>query len=199
MEPHSSESEVETQEQPLKHKGSCDKWSCKSKKRLRDSGEAYISRFTEKEVAARVVGPSCDCSAKCYEKVGEDNIKVIFTNYWALKSHDLQSHYIHNRVQVIDVKRGRVKGRESRRKASRVYTVLVNNVAVDVCKQAFLNIHGLSDKRVRNVLVKAAASSTGTLTPDQRGRHVPSHKVSEEAEQLVPFQLTKAALSSLDW
>lgn len=50
---------------------------------------------------------------------------------------------------------------------------------------AFLNMHSISMKRIRNVLAKAASSPSGTITPDQRGRKEPPNKSTDELLNLV--------------
>lgn len=161
-----------------------DNWVRSVKKAKRDSGQAYVSS-TAKQVAPKELGPPCACANKCYDKVGDDNVKLLFDSYWALKSHDLQSQYLNKRVSECEVRRSRVKGRESRKKFSKEYSVLVNNSKIIVCLAAFLNIHAISYKRVRNVCSKVSASPTGALAPDQRGRHEPYHKTSPAHLQLI--------------
>lgn len=160
------------------------KWQKSVKKVKRDSGASYVSRSCG-VVAAKQPGPPCKCANLCYSKVGDDNIKIIFNAYWALGSHDQQSNYIMCRVSDVEPKRSRVKEGDSRRKATRAFTVLHNNTTYPVCMQAFLSIHAISEKRMRNVMSKAAASPTGTLTLDQRGRKEPPNKTSQETLDLV--------------
>ena len=53
-----------------------DTWVRSVKKAKRDSGQAYVST-TAKQVAAKELGPPCVCADKCYDKVGEDNVKLL--------------------------------------------------------------------------------------------------------------------------
>lgn len=161
-----------------------EKWKKCVKKAKRDSGESYVSPRSG-VVAEKKPGPPCSCNNLCYNKVGVDNIKLIFDGYWGLGNHDAQSNYILCRVSDVEAKRSRVKGRESRRKKSRVYTVMLRNTTYTVCMQAFINMHAISEKRVRNVMAKAASSPTGTLTTDQRGRKEPPNKTSQDTLNLV--------------
>ena len=94
-----SEDEVWQEEPQLKRRGDKKTWSKHVAKRRRDSGEAYVSVTTKKEVNARKPGPPCTCPRNCYTKVGVDNVKIIFNNYYKLGSHDDQSAYIVSRVQ----------------------------------------------------------------------------------------------------
>ena len=100
-----------------------EKWEKNVKKVKRNSGQSYVG-VTKKLVPERKIGPPCDCKNKCYDKVGRDNIKLLFDKYWAMENHDLQSQYIHKRVTESDAKRSRVKDRESRsKKNQRVHSV----------------------------------------------------------------------------
>lgn len=90
-----------------------------------------MSLKAKKTVAPHVVGPPCECTEKCYEKVGTENVKKIFGNYWGLQnmhSHITCQVYMSGHVKNVDKKRVRVKGHESRRKVTREYSVLVNSV-----------------------------------------------------------------------
>ena len=159
-------------------------WQRNVRKAKRNKGDAYFN-VGGKFVAARQVGPDCKCKEKCFDKVGIDNIKIIFDAFWAMESYDTQSSYLLNRVSVKPVKRSRVKDRESRRKSTNLFSVHFINTTIPVCKKAFLSIHGISEMRMRHVLVKFAASPTGTLTPDQRGRQEAVNKTSDELLDLV--------------
>lgn len=65
----------------------------------------------------------------------------------------------------------------SRKRESFSYTVMADNKVDKVCKKAFLNIHGLSAKRVRVAIRKQ--SKQGVLEKDCRGKHVPANKAGE--------------------
>lgn len=58
-----------------------------------------------------------------------------------------------------------------------------DGTVVDVCCTAFMHIHMISEKRLRVALDKQ--SMTGTVVPDQKGRHVPGVKVSQFKRNLV--------------
>lgn len=133
-----------------------------------------------KLVEARKIGPDCTkCKSKCFAKVGADSIKVIFDDFWAMDSHVSQSDYLINRSSAKPVKRCRVKDHESRRKTTNEFSVNFLTNKIVVCQKA-LTIHGISEMRMRHVRAKFAASPTGTLTPDQRGRQEPPNKTSAE-------------------
>lgn len=49
------------------------------------------------------------------------------------------------------------------------------NKIIEVCCTAFLHIHVVFEKRVRNA--KAKSSGIGIMASDQRGKHVPGNKL----------------------
>ena len=105
-------------------------------------------------------GPPCNCVYNCYNIVGKDHIKIIFDNYNELGSHSLQTAYISGCIK---------ESNRGGRKRSRLfcYTVKINDKEIKVCRKAFVNMHGVTFKRIRNVIEKIT-SSGGTI-PNQRG------------------------------
>ena len=101
----------------MKRKRSVDTWKKSVTKARRNSGQAYVSRNTNREVKRREVGPPCRCPKDCFTKVGEDSIKKIFKLYWDMADYNLQSSYIYKTVTAKEVKVPSV-GPGSRRKAT---------------------------------------------------------------------------------
>lgn len=149
-------------------------WQKNACKVKRNSGSAYVSRNTKREVVARKIGPPCNCG--CFEKIGAEQISNIFESFWQIRNYDLQNAYLSKLVICNDVKRSYVKGRPSRTLGRIQYNVTVNHVTCEVCRTAFYNIHGISEKRVRIVLDKA----NRTVTTDQRGKSEPAKKIGND-------------------
>ena len=76
-------------------------------KRARNTGKAYISRDTGKQVPARVVGPPC--KDNCFDKIGPDKIKEIYDNFWSIANYDLQNAYLSKLVSSTDITKGHVR------------------------------------------------------------------------------------------
>ena len=176
------ESEAGVQAATKKRKGNPKLWKTSVAKKKRDSGEAYVSAYTNKQMPARRVGPDCKCPKKCYEKIGMACIQEIFDNYWVLADHSAQTAYLTKLVHCETVNRSEV-GEGSRRKNTNVYTVFVAGILVNVCLIAFTNIHGISETRVRKAMKKV--TETGTVSCDQRGKQAPTNKTSDEIRDLV--------------
>lgn len=166
-----------------------EQWKKSVVKKKRQSGEKYVSRTTKMEVAARTVGPPCSCTKQCYELIGMEYIKEIFVNYWALADHSAQTSYINSRVRVENVAKSDV-GEASRRKNTHVYTVLAANTPINVCLTAFINIHGISEKRVRSALKKSTGTGS-TVSGDQRGKHTPHNKTKHEVKELIEAHINQ--------
>ncbi|XP_076061436.1 uncharacterized protein LOC143037202 [Oratosquilla oratoria] len=166
-----------------KRKRSDTEWKQADAKLKRNCGQTYVSRRRQQVVRERKVGPPCQCQDKCYTRVGEENVKEIFKSYWGLKDHYGQSVYFVGCITEVEVKRSRVKDRPSRQTRNFLYTVKVGHADIKVCRKAFLSIHDITDKRVRNAMKKV--TPTGVLAPDMCGRHTPLNKISEDRKQSV--------------
>ena len=153
-------------------------WVKTCAKHARNTGKAYISRDTGKQVPARAVGPPC--KDNCFDKIGPDKIKEIYDNFWSIANYDLQNAYLSKLVSSTDIKRSRVKDRPSRKLRRIKYTVISDNKVHVVCRTALYHIHGITEGRVRSVLAKQ--TPTGGITPDQRGQHG-TCMVSQERRQ----------------
>ncbi len=58
------------------------------------------------------------------------------------------------------------------------------SVSVRVCKVAFLRIHAVTNGRLTRAL-KGQADNDGSPHADQRGRHIPANKTSDEDIEFV--------------
>ena len=156
-----TEGEVEVQSITRKRNRKEDEWKRAVNKKKRNSGEAHQTVKGE-DVRKKNIGKPCKCKNKCFDRVGMEHINLVFDNYWKMASHDKQTAYLASRVS---------------------HEVMHDNETLTVCLQAFLSIHGLTDTRLRGAIKKK--TSSGTLVPDQRGRHEPANKISEEIRELV--------------
>lgn len=135
----------------------------------------------------REIGNDCKCPKKCYEKVLNEDREKIFNEFWNYGNYDLQNSYLHGRIKISGVKRRYTKKDESRRNNTVSYTILKNSVEINVCKKAFLNIHGVQKSRGRiEQLVKKMSDGLSTSPLDKRGLHdARSNKYTEEQNESV--------------
>ena len=126
------------------------------------------------QVSERKAGdPVCRCNLQCDANVSPDQRKALLDGFWKTLNFDVQNAYLCGCVQVSEVTRRYTgKGSESRRRYSRQYYVKAGSVSVRVCKEAFLNIFGISNGSL-DCAPKAEATAGGSSHTDQRGRHPP--------------------------
>lgn len=166
-----------------KRQRSVESWKKTQRKIKRNSGQCYIAT-TGRVIEGKKIGPPCSCPLKCYDSVGQSEIENIFNNYWKMADHHSQTAYLSDRVTSREVKRSRVKGRPSRVSRTLKYTVLKENKEIEVCRTAFVNIHNITVKRIRNAVDKMMTGA-GSFDKDQRGKHVPGTKIEENKLNLA--------------
>ena len=91
----------------------------------RNEGQEYVSAKTGKLVSARQVSPPCKCIKKCYEKIGEENIRDLFTHYWNVGNWNVQTAYLQKQVTINDIKSKHTGSPSKQRTCSRTYHVTV--------------------------------------------------------------------------
>ena len=127
---------------------------------------------------------SCCCTRRCFDRIPEDQRKILFDGFWKSGNFDVQNAYLCGCVKVINTKKKYAKGPKSRRSFSRLYYVQNRNVSERVCKTAFLSIFAVSNGRLSRA-IKAQASEGGVPHTDQRGRHEPANKTPQERIRIV--------------
>lgn len=158
-------------------------WKKSVAKRKRNLGQEYVSLSTSCVVQARKIGPPCACKNKCFQTVTQAGVQCIFESFWALGDFNVQNNYLQKQVVHMEVKRKKTKAEQSRRSQSLVYCVVYKDKNYKVCKQGFLSMHGLTERRVSNAIRNVTL--TAIPKPDMRGRHVPVNKVSDQTRERV--------------
>ncbi|XP_037779592.1 uncharacterized protein LOC119576110 [Penaeus monodon] len=163
-------------------------WKKEKRKRAILSGQAYVNTKGEL-VGPRAIGPDCNCKNKCFTVVSDDNRNAIFNGYYSLNSYDEQNAYLYGLIRRHDIQRKR-KPVSERRTCSYKYYVRIKGKELQVCKKAFANIHGISDKKIRTLCIK---HEQNILFPrDNRGRHKNRpKKVTPELVTLIKHHILK--------
>ena len=91
----------------------------------------------------------------------------------------MQNTFLCGCGKVMNTKRKYSKEVESLRSFSRVYYIQNGSVSEQVCKTGYLSIFAVSNGHVSHTL-KAQAAEGGAPHTNQRGRHEPANKTSEE-------------------
>lgn len=72
----------------------------------------------------------------------------------------------------------------SQRQYSRMYYVINGAISEQVCKKAFLSIHGVSHGRMERA-IQAQVKKGGSPHTDQRGQHIFGNKTSDDDIELI--------------
>ena len=129
-----------------------------------------------RKAEARKIGPPCKCQKKCFDILGNDAVNNIFKDYWALADYNLQTMDLQKKITKQDIKRKRTKNEECVKSGTYNYFVYYNDKKYQVCKVAFLSIHGIGRKRANIAYNKK--TETGTTIKDQRGTNPNLKKIS---------------------
>ena len=168
----------------LKRPRNNDKWKVNLNKRARNLGLPYKSKNTGIINAERKIGHPCTCKKRCFEKVGQENIELIFSQFWKLGDYNLQCSFIQAHSEAFAVRRHRPRTSTKVQKTiTNKYHVLANNVKIPVCFQALSSILGIPKATLSRMVLKKNAH--GVLISDMRGRHNNHYRIPEEAQQLV--------------
>ena len=151
-------------------------------KRLRNSGEEYVSSSTNRVISKRTPGPECKCKQKCYDRLGGiERVSQIFKFFWNIGNYNEQNNYLQKLVKSQSVKRSRKKG-DSRRNTTLLYHVICDGTMIPLCQKAFLSIHGIGEKRMRIAVRKQCEE--GELQKDQRGKKPPVDKLDDRQKEV---------------
>ena len=159
-------------------------WKKNRAKLEKAHGRSYTSPTTKKLVPARKIGEPCNCG--CFEKLGMEAIKEIFDKYWNIgDNYSLSSLYLMNSVAEKVIKRRRTKDEYKATRKLWTYKVRHGGEEHEVCRKAFISIHGITDDKLRKVCRDKQKHATGVpVVIDQRGRQ-PS------ANQIKGFRIDK--------
>ncbi|XP_042889610.1 uncharacterized protein LOC122264660 isoform X1 [Penaeus japonicus] len=162
--------------------GKCNQklWQRKISKDLRDRGRSYISS-SGKINWGKVFLPqySC-CLSKCHEAFPVEQQEILFNNYWALASWNLQTKFLWDHIQVLHKKAHTSKVDESRRIHTRIFFLPNNNGEKrKVCKILFCATLQVSNGRVSRAVSSKMVNPS--LPPqDKRGKNAPQNKTTRE-------------------
>lgn len=165
-----------------------DKWKQNVRKLQRNSGKTYINRKGVVVEAKKFKGGECPCPIKCHEKVSNEQCKRIFSEYYDLADHNLQTAFLHSRVKVINKQRVYTKTNSEKRQNTRIYSLVKEDGGeAKVCKSFFKKVLAVSDGRI----TRALSNKNKSITPprDKRGTAKKSYKKTPEVkiQKIVEF------------
>lgn len=117
------------------------------------------------------------CQNKCAKKFTEDERQMIFSEFWKLADPVRQKDYLLNCVSEISIKRKRVF-ESNKRNITKEYSLPFKNDRTQICLQFLLSTLNITKKFFRDTLENALFPRISKL--DQRGKHEPKNKTSDE-------------------
>lgn len=149
-----------------------EEWKRMKAKKARTSGKEYKTAKGEIVKQREMKLLEQTCRYEC-EKISENDARTIFAKFYALENYDLQTNYIVSCVKKVCPKRIKADAHSSKSYVTQIFLM-----GFRVCKQFFLNTLAITNRRFTTVCNKI--SKEGFVQTDQRGKHPPSNKISEQ-------------------
>lgn len=139
----------------------------KLQKKLRSTGQEYISRSGKLIPAKSQPDSLCQCPQRCDDKVPNEVRLKLFSEFYKLGDHQLQNDFLMAHIRTRAVQRRsmdlKVPGRNKRRVSCKYQIPLLFNSSppikpgpsppevklVEVCQKAYMNVFAITEKRVR--------------------------------------------------
>lgn len=131
------------------------------------------------------IGPQCSCKQQCFKQVGDKKYDIILRMNKMASNDDINS-YLSGLITIMPIQRRRPRKNQleaSHRDATFSYRVryIVDSkpVEINVCKAAFMSLHGIGRGKVDFILKSLKLS--GDPPKDHRGKHKNrKHAIPEE-------------------
>lgn len=141
-----------SKEQHKKRARRPDLWAATIQKKLRTLGQPYRS-VKGYLVAAKTVGPPCNCKKDCSNKVNESNRSLNFKEYWRLECINDKKKFILNHIKLVRPQRALTKNRAYSRIMHHYLDVLNydgSTEQIKVCKKMFCQTLNISNSVITN-------------------------------------------------
>lgn len=164
-----SDSECE-ENQPKRKKGKVNKHLHvrEKEKMARRRGEEFVTKEGTL-IEAKQTGPDCECRKVCTTNFSIENRESILKNLYSGRPKNEQDTFLIGLIDRFDVARHRPKNENSKEASSSYkYFAMKGNIRFPVCRQAFINLHAISNK----VVSRLTNLKEDNKTPvDMRGKH----------------------------
>lgn len=141
-----------SKEQHKKRARQPDLWACQVQKKLRNLGQQYRS-VKGYVVAAKSLGPPCNCKKDCANKVNETNRLLNFKEYWRLECINDKKKFILNHIKLVRPQRALTKTRAYSRIMHHYLDVSNYDGSIEqikVCKKMFCQTLNISNSVITN-------------------------------------------------
>ena len=177
----------------------------KNKKSKKDSGKAYRTyrsqRISRKQPASSL---SCCCQHHCSSLLRVADIKRMFYDFYKLGSHDTQNKYLFGLIERCTPRQQR-RRRSMGKPRSNTYCYFLRNVTgekIQVCKDAFCQVHAIGKRRIEIVTAKLASgvffSGNNRGLHDNRPHAIPDEIKAQVREHIELFPAEESHYSRQD-
>ena len=135
-------------------------WTQKERKKLRESGQAYINKKANLVQKRSVKPVNCSCRHRCLDNFTEAEREQIFKHYWSMDFGD-KRRYVHQMVLERPCKR--ILTTQSRRSHTLEYSLNGKRV----CKKFFCATLNIADQVIQ--VIKLKARQNMDVATDLRG------------------------------
>lgn len=159
------------------------KWKQNLAKRLRNSGQPYVSMSKSKRIfPARSVKPPCNekCRLKCRDNINENERALIFRKFWDLADINKQRLFVQSCLQNVRP-RYKYTNAERPRSENKAFFLTTENDRIRVCKVFFKNTLNITDRMIRTTTAKI--DPNGFVSDDYRGAHKSHTEIDPELLQ----------------
>lgn len=130
------------------------------------------------------------CKNACFTKISPELKQSILTQFNGLANKNIQDSHLAGLISMNHISRRRPRRNEHNKThgASFTYKIRHPEYQSQVCKTAFLSLHGIKDGRVRRI--RDSLMITGASPRDKRGSHKNRpKKISESVTDLIKMHI----------
>lgn len=146
-------------------------------KQARRKGEEFVTT-NGRLVVQKKTGPDCECRKMCTVAFSNVQKENIIKSVYSGRPKNEQDTYLIGLIERLDVARHRPKSPHSKEFSSSFkYFAIKDSERVEVCRNAFISLHAVSNKvvyRLTQILAK------GEQPIDMRGKHYNHNKMSND-------------------
>ncbi|XP_063230663.1 uncharacterized protein LOC134535479 [Bacillus rossius redtenbacheri] len=145
-----------------------EEYKCQRIKRARLQGKEYAN-YRGNVVKTKSTTESCRCARKCYDKIDIAQRGKLLDAIHSFSCKNEQDIYLQGLLDAVPIKlrRPRNGDKSGKRSSSFTFHVVIQERRVKVCKKAFIQLYGVSAKRVRRLQTLLLCGQT---PKDMRGQ-----------------------------
>ncbi|XP_063219665.1 uncharacterized protein LOC134529465 [Bacillus rossius redtenbacheri] len=145
-----------------------EEYKCQRIKRARLQGKEYAN-YRGNVVKTKSTTESCRCARKCYDKIDIAQRGKLLDAIHSFSCKNEQDIYLQGLLDAVPIKHRRPRNgdKSGKRSFSFTFHVVIQERRVKVCKKAFIQLYGVSAKRVRRLQTLLLCGQT---PKDMRGQ-----------------------------